>query len=1365
MTPPTRIQNFFLGSLHSDPLQASDGGEPDRSLRRMGASRDGREGWELMLLEAESRFLFNHAARYGAEVRQPIEGIPPAELAATTRELLGEARRGNRRNYFLFLRNSYGLLATSPEAARPRILRDLLGATEEYSQFLRNAPDLNDLERLRYLWAASRFIHSSLSFLQQHPEPAAADSFETLFTQMLNRLDSEMLDYYYQGIDGTALERERGLGGILRQIELRQAVLNRNPLAEREASRELSRFLQGFTPGAEPRTWGELSTQFLLEDPGFLDNLTAFDRPSAAEENAVHLNSVTLDLALVMAAALDQVNGESDQLIRNRYAALSAVLTALVLMQPGRDISDWLEILADPRRNSEVRAWVEQANQNFAQISQLMNEARGDTGRADLISRARGAALHLQSLASGPGRDLLPPLFNQNRRLHPIRQLAAELRTQMPLRIRLGLPATLSLDPEDSLAQAIELLRRREAGVESLENYQDEYPGENTGRILALLREQLSAEDLPDRLLQARIESFQERLDAGEDHEVAAIHAALAALKQNREAYSSIGVAARTLQEAENLRERIEGIGFRSRQVVRHLFSSNSLLTLGAGILLTEFLPTLYILRAGAGGRLISPLLGEVVSGGQLTLRGLALTGVLSGLTISTLGTALHSQERTSQGLRPLSLGDLGSGILVNTATFGFTLPFSRLLANRLAAGALRSSGVPQLRGLRAFGLHSATVGFAATLGLGMGCTLRGIRTGHFETSWDEVAENYGSIMMWEAGSSGLRWARSRGLDPTLRPASPPPAFPEGPRGELQRRLFQAQSLVRRHGARFWSGLGEHRAGQVSRLAVQLGLANQGFRADPQRWIAQLSRREIRQPGYLAQLEAALGRGMFPVLSGSRGDFLLIPREHLTPSGSTAAPESNTSLVRRLDETLSGLDRSAARETLPPEALPAIAVDTNTEQLPETTFFLNVPFQTPGEGAGILNFGPAMEQASAPGTWSFGRADFSFLPAPVRRIISRAHFQIQLNPDGTLTLGDLSNQGRRSVGDTPASRLELGNNFGTWVRRIEVGENPGPWQMINPDQPQPIRPGDRIALGQMQPEAPADPLSFRSQDYVEMVFGTRRLPDPAPPVPVDSTEPNAGRPPQADAPTVQPPAARTQTTVALTHVALEPGKRLNLGGLRLIRDREQSIFRLAGPADTLIELRRQYAEGQSQHQTVSAVDNPVIGEIGETVELAILRGGSRREFRLLLDDTQSSASRIPVVSLRSGSEIRRRPFRSTSPEINFGRLYDPDFLTADWISRNAFSVKIIPSREASPRYRLEVHARNGLRLGEFSMTKGESIDLDPGDHSISFYMRPNGPLDGPHQLSLPAIETAFPEWGIGTARPQRSLWRRARGLQ
>lgn len=1254
MTPPREARNFFLGS--SRLLPDLDLNPESAARLRLGttATRAEEDSRDIERAGAVDRFALEPALRYRPDLAGNYREMNDRQLEVFVRDSLAAGRRGERVRYYDALTGAFALLQRAATERVPALTRLFVATLEEYSNFLQYASDLGTEERLRFLFAAARVGHTYLSHFRRPPAGAAlpenAEELRATLAAALDEVDAQLQGYHARlaAESYPLLPRLRGVAEIL---GLRRALYRGDAAAQRRHALALADHLSAHPPTELDTSWHARAERVLLEDPEIVAQLRHFDAPSLLEGRAVSLNAQALEWLVLAAASLDRANEEPESALRLRYRGFSAVLTALALRHPEWSLEELLRQLRSPDAQAGLVAELNQAQLRNAEIARMLTEARGTQGLAELTAAARETALHVDRLGYGIGRNLLPGILEANRRHHPLVQIESEILGTPELSSELGLTGSLP---------GRELLRRRAQGVEQLREFQTRHPERPVQGLLRQLQSDGDAPHPAAGMAGELLEAWQGRLREASDHETFALHALFGAVEESRE---DGGVPAELRARARALRERAGGTEFRTRRMLGHLFSSSNLIALGAGILAAEFLPTLLITRAGAGGSLA--LRGiPLVARGSLTPWGSVATGLGVGTALSAFGAGAHNLDRYGQGLNTHFWRDFGASAGINLVTFGLTIPFSRILQNRLAAGARDPFLVGDGIRSRELAVHAGTVAFGGATALGLGFVGRGVFGGQWSLSGEEVAENVLSIAMWELGAAGLRHLRGRAL---------------GYAGQL----------------------GPHRATRLSELVPAL-VAREPALAGREALLSRLlAHGEVRHPGTLERYHQALAEGRIPQLfvAGRRASLRLATPEELPPRPPAAAPEPQAPppepprpvVIVWEREPILRLPAATASEapltpltprSEPPGAHPAPI------SLEESPFRLTVTSDPANsELGGAVEFGELAE-GPEPGTRILGRADFRFLSEDLRRTLSRAHLELRLGEDGQLLARNLSR--------TRALNPELQDFHGSWYHRD------GEWHPIPSEGSTPLQAGDTLGIGNR-----VEPVQFQ-------ILQNQRPP--------------------------------------ISPISLAPGRRLALGRFRLIRTGEESLFRLAGAGETPVEVIRSLGDGAGERRSYLATDNPVVGEIGEEVFVAVGEGPERRSYRFYLDSPDRPAATLPELDLHYDGGDWRGRFRASEGSIDFGRIHQPQLFTAPFISRNHFRISI-GSHEGHPRYVLLVEAPHGLAVGNRRFAHGSQVLLMSGVYQLNFPMDSLGRSFAPGQLRLSPIEGSFAEWRTGPLLP------------
>ncbi|MFO1462541.1 MAG: protein phosphatase 2C domain-containing protein [bacterium] len=829
MTPPGSYRNFLLGRSgavleHSD---LSGSVSQLQALARLSATTQANVTSRRS--DTAMRLLLQGTERAGNEIQSTVSEHSDATVQQALDAYLGLARGGDRRSHYDAIRCYFVLVhryLNNPErhAEVPRLLRDFRQITREYRDHLAANTTLQPEDRLRYLFAAAGVVRNMLGRVQvnEAARTAAGGEIEEL-RGLLRSTYEAILDHYRQHL--LAHPNGESYSGVFREIQMRQALLEGNQDVARQRALELAQWLTAHPPPAEDLAdestlrWDYMAARALTSDPDFATLVRGMDTPSSPENTIAMLNGVSWELVQTVCATLDQVNEDSEATITARYRSLATVVSVLTLTRPYATLSDILADLGNPSQADAIRQEVETAAHDSAEVNRILTEARGDTALDQFIARAREGARHVQQLREGAGRNVLATILNDNSRLNGIRDLAEALGSHPGLTQSLGLAAEDRNNPTALRRLATELFRRGPLGISAVEEYGNAHPDDGVQGILAMLRETGNAQTTINTSIEAVLNAYQENLNHRPDHELAAIHSVFQLISQTNHISEGISLQSALSTQARSLTNRLESYEFRTRRVFSHLTSGSSVITLGAGILLAETLPAVLISRAGTSGRLAAPLLGELVSAGRLTGMGSAVTGIGSGLAMSLIGTGLNTRERASLGMRTHFWRDFGESAVTNTVVFGATIPFARGMGRWLTPAAEEGAAVGQLSRLGRLGVHATSTLFGGTVALGFGALWRGVNTGRWSLpSYDEVAENYLSILFYETGAAAFRGFRSRvGLRAELegRPVFNP--------AESQYRLVQWGN--RRMASvlnTLFTNLGPARAARINSLAASI---------------------------------------------------------------------------------------------------------------------------------------------------------------------------------------------------------------------------------------------------------------------------------------------------------------------------------------------------------------------------------------------------------------------------------------------------------------------------------------------------------------------------------------------------------------
>ncbi len=1083
MTPPLRIRNFFLGSSHPLPDLALNPPAEARLQNTSAAISSQQVADAITREQATDSILMGPATRYRESLGATYRDYTVERLEAFIQQSLALGRAGQRVSYYDTLAAHFSLLQRVPADRVATVSRQFVAAVEEYSNFLQNASGLSTEERMRYLFAAARILHTFWGFLERPPgnfaAPPEAPELRRLLRQTLDEVDGQLQGYRGR-LQSEGFPDLSRLDGVMEILALRRAMHAGDADAQRSHALALAGYLRQHPPLAADMSWEARGERALLEDPEVLQQLQRFDIPSLLEYRSTSLNAYSLELLVLTAASLDRANEASENLVQGRYRRLSAVLTVAILRHPEATLEEQLNRLANPTEEAALVAEVLDAESSSADLSHMIHEARDRLGLAELVVAARESALHLRELRNGLGARLIPGILETNRRYHPLHAIAAQLQAQPSLADALHLPA---LHPER------ELLRRGIVGQRQVEAFQEQ----NHLSLRDLLRLLSSdgnsphpAEDVSRDLLEA----WQEQLHSGADHETFALYSLTHAVAENRDLGNGVRLSGELRNRAQGLGARIDSFEFRSRRVLGHLFSATNWLSMGAGVLAAEFLPSLLIARAGATGSLA--LRGvSLVSAGTLTPWGSVATGLGTGLATTLIGTTASTLERRRLGLQTHWGRDFLTSGAINLATFGLTLPAANLLRRGLMPNRLASGEITALSMNRRLILHGGTVAIGGATAWGLGYLGRGLTQGQWRVSGEEIAENLGSILLWEGGATGLRAWRAR----------------------------TSLSQV----------LGPYRLGRVPQVADLMIGRNGSLAEHRETLIRYLGREEYYNPGTLDRFAAAQESNYMPILTGSGPSLrlrMLAPNR--IPAGSAASvsdappnppPQDRYHVLIWERDRVLRLPASTSAETPLQQASSATVEEPHLPvALEDSPFVFEVARDAAAsESNGLINF-KDLTPIEGGNSRILGRSNFRFLSSELQRTISRAHLEV-FAEDGAVLVRNMSRLQVAGEHNTGA--------HGSWILRDNN------WQPIPSDRPMSLMPGDEIAIGnrmelvrfQMRPNAtpplslvtlgPGGQLRFGGMTVVRSGEGSRfRMGGPGG-IPVTLTRslgPEAGRP-------------------------------------------------------------------------------------------------------------------------------------------------------------------------------------------------------------------------------------------------------------
>ncbi len=961
MTPPGSRRNFFTGSDGS-PFEFP---EVPRALARL------RPGLELPAASRNAGlFRQDEALRRLLTLGYPrlgptAEGPPtPADMEAAVRALWDSARQGNRLGYLDAMRGCYVLLHrqmgdAGARAEIPRLARLFSDIAEEYARHIAGRSEYSPLQRLTYLFAAARVARLFLGRLGD-AEAGSTPEFAGEIAALRGLL--QRFHVALEGYVGEAQRAEPGnlaLQGIRLQIEMRQFVLRGESDGARVRAGELAAFYREHPPleenEADPESlrFYHAAGRELGADPDFLNLIGQLDGPSQAEQEGGILNGVALQWLATAAGTLDQVNEDSEATIRSRYQALSAVTTVLALAYPAATLRSLLAMLRDVSSAEGHRAALRRISAASPEIAAYLREVAGEASLEDLWRRAVDAGAHVESLRAGPGRRALEAVLSGNEAQHPVARLAGELTRHPGLLVALGLESDGGTGPS-RMNNALDLLRRGEEGLRQVRAFAEAHPDVSYSRVLSLLEPADGANAPANAFAERLLESLQEDLGSHEDHEEAMAQALFQSVAQSGEIAPERTLSPAVANQARSLAQRMEGMGYRGYRVLRHLIAPQSLATLGVGILATELTPALLIARAGASGRLAAPLIGDLVRAGTLSRRATFLTGLGSGVGMAALGTGLHSLHRHGLGLRTHFWRDFGTSGVINGLTFGSTLLFARGWNRLLSPNAANGVAIGEMGFARGLALHGGNAVFGTFMGMGLGIGARRLQNGRWETSWDEVAENFATMLLWETGAAGLRGLRrSAGLNAEL-------GLPDAGRFA---RLWNRLPLLRNP-----SVLGGHRAARAREVVDRMIQAHPVLAQDRPFLLRQLGLHEAHAPGSLESFNDAMFQHYEPRLSGEgRLRRLLMVRRPSSDPAEAQDSGGNSPEVRRRRNAV--LDLQPADPSTPD----AEARDGVEPPRPTATVDVDESARTPPRGVPAVSAEPEAPLPPAAGVLEPGR--------------------------------------------------------------------------------------------------------------------------------------------------------------------------------------------------------------------------------------------------------------------------------------------------------------------------------------------------------------------------------------------------------
>lgn len=857
MTPILPYRNILTGASVPDyEREAPDTGAADR-LRGLSLFTSARRESETMERDLNAERLMVHGfERHRDAIVGSIREVDLTRLEEMRAGFVAAAHGGDRASYFNALQNGFVLVHYSLDDPNGRArssgyVTDFVELSREYAEFLRNNTALTPAEKFRFLFAAAQIGRTLLGRLEseESPLPNAAEltaGLRSLLVDLygqLERIHEAMLTLDPSGEPFT---------GILLQVRMRHALAEGEVETARQRALELARYYEQHPPPAaesedpDRNRWDHVAARAMVRDGEFVTLLGGMDISSPAEDTSATLNGLSYELLQILASTIDAVNEEDEADIRARYLSLSAAVTTLSLTRPGLTLQQILETLADEEAADGILADMRAAGEAHESLATLLTQARGEGDLNDLIVRARAAAghvlvlngndghsLHLNvglggrpfTLNVNAGRSLFEPVFSQNAAGNPIARMAELLEGQGELAASLRLTADTASPLPANVQWALQLLRRGESAIEPLRAFGNSHPAVNVEEMVGVLDDPGSTQASVNALIEHLLETYQTDLSSQPDHVIAAIHSVLQAIGETEEIAAGVSLSEELRTRAVNGVEAMNGTWFQTERALRHVFLSPSgLPSLVAGMLVSEMLPAMFLARASATGRRTVAGIEVVSNLGRLTFAGHTMTGLGTGLSMSVIGTSINTYERDSMGLTTHFGRDLAISSAVNTFTFAATVPFSRYYGRWLTPNAAEATATGRLTGLNRFYYHAGVTAFGTGIALLTNATMRWGMGGEFNISYQEFAENILSMLIWEAGSAGIRRVRQHyGLNNEIRGEDPIHLVPPDPSAPVLSRFGRVLGGVLVRPANFFlRSLGRQRAARVAEVSDRI---------------------------------------------------------------------------------------------------------------------------------------------------------------------------------------------------------------------------------------------------------------------------------------------------------------------------------------------------------------------------------------------------------------------------------------------------------------------------------------------------------------------------------------------------------------
>ncbi|MDX1386984.1 MAG: hypothetical protein R3257_05295, partial [bacterium] len=741
-----------------------------------------------------------------------------------------------------------------------------------------------------------------------------------------------LLESGYEGIENYQ--------GIVDQVRLRRAILSGNEPGIRNLAGRIQDFYSSHPVDltGEPQGPYGIWDQHFLRQEEYLPSLALLDPPVIAEENALQLEAVSADLFIQILSSLELLDEREEAQVQRSQSLLTTLLTAMVLMNPRESIGDhWNNLIQNniPRSfDRRFRSYLE-SNEPLAGMWSHLGNQYNISQPTDLWEQGGALAQSLNTWLSRAGLRLWAGLFRAMEQCRPFPRLVQKLRAYPEIGVNLG----LSGNPQEA---ALELFRRGDLGIAQaglLSRVNEDIPVEE-------LQELLSSTQDPEYFIDDFIDTLMDQwgplLHEGSDEELAVL-ASLMPTLENLTTRPDIHNRLRSWNEE------MESFSFRTHRIFSHLFSGSSLATLGAGVVFAEMAPALLMGRLGQSTRLG----GILAPAGMLGLRATMANGLATGTVLSAVGSFLQNQSRENAGFTPHFWRDFGVGAVVNGVTmagaFGAAYGLNRFLRPDLSQTMVLGRAWNRNQVL----VRGGSFLTGGSLAWGLGVAHRGIHSGHWGTTWDEAAENYLTMAMFEGGHGGLRYLRRRAsLHHELGL----------PGSALNRRL--GGLLVNRN----LPNLGPVRVEQVHHELSHSLNRNPALKTHRDAVLTRLGLAEIFRPGILSLYGARVSQGSTPIWSPKNGLLLVTPDS--VAEGFPQAPASPRG----------------------PLLLPASTERVNAPRPADTVLSHEYAFRYVGENVVegeaphfTLNVGEGQNAQQRVLT----RRDFTFLPREDQRILSR----------------------------------------------------------------------------------------------------------------------------------------------------------------------------------------------------------------------------------------------------------------------------------------------------------------------------------------------------------------------------------------